>query len=308
MKFLEIIYASFENIGLIGWSLVFFFILNCSSASARALKNPIQNVCPNFGILDKNSVNSESLVMEDDIVISVGVKARSGKVIFLSLDYVFNALDLTTEHYYLEFKNLYSQICDGPIPFEDRIAINASKIESKRVIESLKNKNIREIISLIESTKDEKFQKELNVEKEKLLDLKVKKFLSDKFPFARKYLENNILLRDGDETNLKLFEVMRISVLGKNPKTGLKVLPVLYEKENRLVYLIQPSESDLGICIYFREYNGNLIVEKVTEKMNGIEKSMNPKVDQRMAYKLLSDGSDFPIDSFLDIELISKIR
>ncbi|PJZ29474.1 hypothetical protein CH378_12335 [Leptospira kmetyi] len=268
----------------------------------------LENVCPDFGRLDRNANNADRILEETEgfAYNTIGIKTKDGSVIFVDQDYVFNALEISTEKSLATFKTIYSQVCAGPIPFEDKNAINAKNLERVKTIESFKNKDIRELISIISQIKDEAYLKELNLQKEIILDKKVKRYIQARFPFSKKYLEYDILFRDGEESNLKFFEIMRTGVLGKNPKTGFKILPVLLERENRLVYIFQNEQT--GVSIYFREYNGKLIVDKVSERNNGIEKVINTSVDQRFASRIFNDGSEFPIDSYLDFELIDKTK
>lgn len=97
----------------------FLIVISCQTTNERAKRNPIMEACPNFGMIDINTINKDAIDL-DKKEISIKVKNRN-EILFYPIKYVTSAIEIDNEKEYLEFKSAYWSICNLEIPFEEKI-------------------------------------------------------------------------------------------------------------------------------------------------------------------------------------------
>ncbi|EQA44985.1 hypothetical protein LEP1GSC050_4151 [Leptospira broomii serovar Hurstbridge str. 5399] len=168
----------------------------------------------------------------------------------------------------------------------------------------INKKSIKAILAFLKGAKSEKVISEANSLKSNLLDQKVKSFLSSKYPFAKKYFDSIVYYPDGETSESQFYHLFRSYILGINPETGFKALPIIKEKGGEVVWLIADGEE--GIYLHFRPFKNRMVLSKITQKKGPLEFPIEEKSYNFVASQLFSSGWNFPNDDNLDMGFIEK--
>lgn len=278
--------------------------MNCSSPQERAIKNPniSANLCPNLGILSERSLNPNSIFQDKNTIWRVSVVTSSGQIKDFNKDFFVFARDIKSQNAYEEFIAFYKEICKSEPPFIKEIKYVQEEEKARKEWDIVNKNSIKSVISFQKTSTNEELKKEAEVLKYQLLDQKVKNHLISKLPFMKKVNDKEVIYTNGESSEYKLHELFRSTVLSKQMQTGKKMPLVLEEKDGRVIWTIENNNS--GVILHFREYNGNIVLDKIVQKRGILQSIVAGQAVDFLAMGLFAESTKFPDDEDLDDEFI----
>ncbi|EMK01245.1 MULTISPECIES: hypothetical protein [unclassified Leptospira] len=239
---------------------------------------------------------------------------KAGKTNFVEKQFLTQIPKIDSWEKARYFEALYKAICSSPTKTEELpdnllneigIVKESFAEEQKQWIKTNKN-SVKDILEYNDKVRDRRSEQISHEALNKLLDNKVRGYLSKKYPFTKPYLDFNIVSIDGTKAKESFYKLFRALILGRNPNTGFKVELKISSEADKIVWDIENNGE--GMIFYFNPFKQSMVVQKVLSRKGLLTSNLDMESSNLAIKQIFPVYWSIPQDSHLDLDFIESIK